>query len=111
MDVKKIIKGDWKLKGEAKNGIYRFSFDTGAKDFLEVLKELNLPPKAQGPQSKNYTIVNIKLENEAFFIELIYPFGKTSEKILVLDKENFVFGQGESKRVFVKDQDYTKRAK
>ncbi len=108
-DVKKEIQGDWKLKGGSENLIYRFCFDKN-KGFIEVLEELNLPPKAEKTIANelvfgdNSTIVNIKSKKSVFFIELVYSHTSVSEQILVLNKDCFIYGKGESQHVFIKDK-------
>lgn len=106
--VKKAIGGDWKLKGEAKNVIYRFGFNE-EKGFVEVLEELNLPPKAEKTIGNEIIInqhanVKIKYNEGVYFIELIYDYGSISEQILVLNDYNFIYGKGDSQHVFIKDK-------
>jgi hypothetical protein len=107
-DVKKAIQGDWKLKGGNENLIYRFLFDTN-KGLIEVLEELNLPPKAEKTIRKELvfddrTIVNIKSKKGVFFIELVYLHTTVSQKILELNEDHFIYGKGESQHIFIKDK-------
>lgn len=106
--VKNAIKGDWKLKEYNENLIYRFSFFKD-KGFIEVLGELNLPPKAEKTIGNeividDHTIVEITYDKGLFFIDLIYLYGKVSEQILVLNDETFIYGKGESQHTFVRDK-------
>lgn len=107
-EVKKVIQGDWKLIGETKNVIYRFSFNNN-KGFIEVLEELNLPPKALVNHHADliideHTLVNIKSKNGRFFIELISMYYQISEQIFVLNDEKFVYGKGQFEHVFIRDK-------
>ncbi|XMO87147.1 hypothetical protein AAFN75_02430 [Algibacter sp. AS12] len=105
--VKSTLAGQWKLKALNTNKTYRFWFNQDA-GFVEVLEELNLPPKAEhteiGRLVKNdQAAVNIKLIEGVFFIEMVYPFGTVSEQIVKLNKNTFVYGQGTTAHYFVKD--------
>lgn len=105
--VKKAIAGDWKLKGDTKNVIYRFSFESD-KGFVEVLEELNLPPKAEKTIGNEIaiddnTIVKIQHEKGLFYINIIYLYGEVSEPILELNDENFIYGKGASQYVLIRD--------
>ena len=102
------MEGDWKLQGDTKNVIYRIWFvkDTG---FIKVLEELNLPPKAEetfGGKSdlEGQTLVDVKFENGRFFMDLIYIYGEVYEPISVLNNDRFIFGEGSSKHVLIKDK-------
>ena len=105
--VKKAIVGNWKLKENNNNKIYRFWFNQ-ENGFVEALEELNLPPKAEHTQLGGLIIneqvpIKIKLVEGHFFIEIIYPFGVISEQIYKLNKNTFVYGKGVSEYHFVKD--------
>ncbi|MCF7560414.1 hypothetical protein L3X39_07175 [Sabulilitoribacter multivorans] len=107
-EVEQAITGDWKLKGDTENVIYRFTF--GNKNgYVEVLEELNLPPKAEnkdvnGLVNDDHTLVKIKYDKGLFYIDLIYLYGDVSEPINVLNKESFIYGIGDSKHIFIRDK-------
>lgn len=105
--VKKAIEGEWKLKGQSENLIYKFWFNE-QNGFIEVLEELNLPPKAEHTQLGSLFMdeqvqTQIKLINGAFFIEVNYPFDAVSELISKLNQNTFIYGKGASQHVFIKD--------
>jgi hypothetical protein len=107
-EVKRSIQGDWKLKGANQNIIYRFRFDKD-KGYVEVLEELNLPPKAEKSRTDvlfvdDETVVNVKLKKDVFFIELVYQFGSVSEAILELNEAAFIYGKESSKKIFIRDK-------
>lgn len=106
-DVKSLIAGDWKLEGDSKNVIYRFSF-SGDKGFIEVLKELNLPPKAETNNADtmiiyDHEIFNIVSKQSTFFISIQSLYYQIIEEIEVLNKSNFIYGRGNSRHIFIKD--------
>jgi len=107
-EVKKAIQGDWKLKDGNENVIYRFSFEK-QKGFIEVLEELNLPPKALETNDEDviineHTIFDVKSKNSLFFIDLISLHYEVSEQIYVLNENYFVYGRGQSEHVFKRDK-------
>lgn len=106
-DVQKAIEGQWKLKGHSEILIYKYSFNKEG-GFIEVLEELNLPPKAAQHQYESIighegVAINIKLIKGIFFIETKYAFGNVLEPIIELNKNRFIYGKGNTKRVFIKD--------
>ena len=106
-EVKSAIKGDWKLKKGNQNMIYRFIFNDD-KGIIEVLEELNLPPKADNnyyekPIMEELTNINIKFDNGVFFIELTNLHYEISEQIFVLNEEYFIYGKGASEHAFIRD--------
>lgn len=105
--VKNLIKGDWRLKGDTKNVVYRFSFYKN-QGFIEVLPEMNLPPKAEKTKDSDMIInkksaFNIQLKQEAFFVVIQNLNYEVTEKIEVLNKSNFIYGKGHYQHVFIKD--------
>ncbi len=106
-EVQQAINGDWKLKNGNQNITYRFIFNDD-KGVIEVLKELNLPPKAADPYHEKsvmeeQTTIDLKLDNGVFFIELTNLQYGISEPIYVLNEEYFIYGKGDSEHVFVRD--------
>ncbi|WP_111309643.1 hypothetical protein [Confluentibacter sediminis] len=107
-EVKKAIEGDWKLKGDTRNVVYRIWF-VKDKGFIEALEELNLPPKAEATYSgksaiEEQTLVDVTFENGLFFMDIMYGYGEVLEPISVLNNDNFIFGKGVSQHVFIKDK-------
>lgn len=106
-DVESLIEGDWKLKNDTKNVVYRFSI-SNHKGFIEVLPEMNLPPKAE-KTTENEIIINdhenftIVLKQGNYYIEIQSLYYQMTEKITVLNKTNFVYGKGKSQRTFIRD--------
>ena len=106
-DVESLIEGDWKLKNDTKNVVYRFSI-SNHKGFIEVLPEMNLPPKAE-KTTENEIIINdhenfiIVLKRGNYYIEIQSLYYQMTEKITVLNKTNFVYGKGKSQRTFIRD--------
>lgn len=107
-EVEQAITGDWKLNDGNRNVIYRFSFNNN-KGLIEVLGELNLPPKAEKTIGNELVIddqalVNIILENGFFYIQLTNLYYEFSEKILELNDKNFIYRIGDSKHIFIRDK-------
>ncbi|WP_396601744.1 hypothetical protein [Algibacter sp. R77976] len=107
-EVKKYIVGDWKLEGDSKNVVYRFSFSK-TKGFIEVLQEMNLPPKAVKTRENDiiindHEIFNIQSKQGHYFIEIQSLYYEIKEQILVLNDTNFIYGSGDSKHVFIRDK-------
>ncbi len=107
VDVEKALTGEWKLQGNIKTISYKFSF-SNKKGFVEVLPELNLPPKAQhtnlGTVVYNLKkIANIKKDGDHFFLEIVYDFGSITKQIYLLNDTTFIYGKGQQEQVFVKD--------
>ena len=107
-DVKKRIQGDWKLKDGNQNIIYRFIFDEDLGR-IEVLEELNLPPKAEKPSNDILfldaeTKVRINLKEGIFYVNFIYPYATVSEVIIELNETTFSYGKGTSKKIFLRDK-------
>ena len=107
-DVKKVLEGDWLLKKDSRNKVYRFHFQDGAGK-LEVLEELNLPPKAEHTAVEDAyeiseSIVNISAKKDGYYIELVYTFGSVTERIRVLTEKKLVYGTGKSEHIFVRDK-------
>ncbi len=107
-EVKSLIKGDWKLKGDSKNVVYRFSF-SGDKGYIEVLGEMNLPPKAEKTRENDiiindHEVFKISLKKQTYFIEIQSLTYTVIEQILVLNQSNFIYGNKNSKRVFTRDR-------
>lgn len=105
--VKKALTGEWKLQGGSQTISYKFSF-SNHKGFIEVLPELNLPPKAQqtniGTLVVNQKeIVNIKKVGDNFFIEIVYAFGAVAKQIYQLNETTLIYGKGDQKQIFKKD--------
>lgn len=106
-DVESLIEGDWKLKNDTKNVVYRFSI-SNHKGFIEVLPEMNLPPKAE-KTTENEIIINdhenftIVLKQGNYYIEIQSLYYQMTEKITVLNKTNFVYGKGKSQQTFIRD--------
>ena len=106
-DVESLIEGDWKLKNDTKNVVYRFSI-SNHKGFIEVLPEMNLPPKAE-KTTENEIIINdhenfiIVLKRGNYYIEIQSLYYQMTEKITVLNQTNFVYGKGKSQRTFIRD--------
>ncbi|WJJ96077.1 hypothetical protein [Algibacter luteus] len=106
-DVESLIEGDWKLKNDTKNVVYRFSI-SNHKGFIEVLPEMNLPPKAE-KTTENEIIINdhenftIVLKQGNYYIEIQSLYYQMTEKITVLNQTNFVYGKGKSQRTFIRD--------
>ncbi|SHJ16564.1 hypothetical protein [Algibacter luteus] len=106
-DVESLIEGDWKLKNDTKNVVYRFSI-SNHKGFIEVLPEMNLPPKAE-KTTENEIIINdhenfiIVLKRGNYYIEIQSLYYQMTEKITVLNKINFVYGKGKSQHTFIRD--------
>ena len=108
-EAKSLIEGDWKLKGDSKNVVYRFSFSKD-KGFIEVLKEMNLPPKAEKTRGDEIIIndhetFNIILKQDVYYIEIQSLYYEIMDQILVLDEKHFVYGSGDSQHVFIRDDD------
>ena len=106
-DVEKVLEGDWWLKKDSRNDIYRFHFRDN-EGFVEVLEELNLPPKAEHTKvvdefEVKESEVKITLEKDKFYIELVYPFGTVKEPIKALSEKHLIFGSGDSERQFTRD--------
>lgn len=106
-EVKLAIEGDWKLKKGNQNITYRFIFNNN-KGIIEVLEELNLPPKAavsyyEKPDINGQTMVNVEFKNGVFFIKLSNLIFEVSEQIFVLNDEYFIYGNGASEHVFIRD--------
>lgn len=107
-EVKSLVEGDWKLEGDSKNVVYRFSF-SGDKGFIEVLKEMNLPPKAEKTREddiiiNDHEIFKISLKKQTYFIEIQSLIYTVIEQILVLNESNFIYGNKNSKRIFTRDR-------
>jgi hypothetical protein len=106
-DVESLIEGDWKLKNDTKNVVYRFSI-SNHKGFIEVLPEMNLPPKAE-KTTENEIIINdhenftIVLKQGNYYIEIQSLYYQMTEIITVLNKTNFVYGKGKSQHIFIRD--------
>ena len=106
-EVQKALEGDWILKKDSRNKIYRFHFENG-KGTVDVLEELNLPPKAEHTEMKDdfeitESSVKISQDEQTFYIELIYGFGNVKEQIKDLTKNRLVYGYGVAEHVFVRD--------
>jgi len=107
-DVKNKITGEWKLKGVSSNLTYRFSF-TDAKGIVQVLEELNLPPKAEQTENNRTPLdsnasIHITLIRNMFFMNIKYDFGEISEPISELNESRFVFGEQGFEHVFTLDK-------
>jgi len=107
-EVEQAIAGDWKLNDGNRNVIYRVSFNKN-KGLIEVLGELNLPPKAEKTIGNELVIddqalVNIILKNGVFYIELTNLDYGFSEQIVELNDKIFIYGMGDSKHVFIRDK-------
>lgn len=107
-EVKSLIKGDWKLKGDSKNVVYRFSFSED-KGFIEALKEMNLPPKAEKPHNveniiNHHEIFSIKSKQGIFSVVIQGLNYEMVEQIFALNETSFIYGKGNSRRVFIKDR-------
>jgi hypothetical protein len=110
-DVKSLIEGDWKLKGDSKNVVYRFSFSNN-KGFIEVLQEMNLPPKAEKTTENEIVIndhemFNILSKQGGYFIEIQSLTYKIIEEIVVLNDTNFIYGKDASRHIFIRDKNYS----
>lgn len=106
-EVQKALEGDWILKKDSRNKIYRFHFENG-KGTVDVLEELNLPPKAEHTEiTDDFEItessVKISQDKQTFYIELIYGFGSVKEQIKALTKNRLIYGNGVAEHVFVRD--------
>ena len=107
-DVEHKIAGEWKLKGISNNLTYRFSFTQG-HGIVEVLEELNLPPKAEQIEYRNTPLdtnpsIYITVINNVFFMNIKYHFGAVSEPISELSEARFVYGETGFEHVFVRDK-------
>ena len=107
-EVEALLQGDWKLKDDTKNVVYRFSF-SNHKGFMEVLPEMNLPPKAE-KTTENEIIINqhqtfnIASKQGKYFIEIQNINYKITEKIIVLNTTRFVYGKAAAQRIFIRDK-------
>jgi hypothetical protein len=106
-EVKSLIEGDWKLEGDSKNVVYRFSF-SNTRGFIEVLEEMNLPPKAEKTKANEiinnaYEVFKISSKNDAYFIEMQSLGHISVQQIVVLNQLSFTYGKGRSKHVFKRD--------
>ncbi|GAA4281493.1 hypothetical protein GCM10022260_19140 [Gaetbulibacter aestuarii] len=106
-EVQNTLEGDWLLKQDSRNKIYRFHFEKGTGT-VDVLEELNLPPKAEHTElNSDFEItestVKISREKEGFYIELVYSFGSVKEQIKELNNKRLVYGHGPSRHVFIRD--------
>lgn len=110
-EVQETLEGDWLLKKDSRNKIYRFHFEKEkGEGEVDVLEELNLPPKAEHTGvSNDFEIteskVNITSDDTGFYIELIYSFGTVKERIKELSKNRLVYGKGTAEHVFTRDSD------
>ncbi|MFH4967906.1 hypothetical protein V8G61_06830 [Gaetbulibacter sp. M240] len=107
-EVKKVLEGDWLLKKDSRNRVYRIHFQDSAGK-IEVLEELNLPPKAEHTAVEDAydiseSIVNISAKKDGYYIELVYTFGSVTERIRVLTENSLVYGTGKSEHIFIRDK-------
>lgn len=105
--VEMALRGEWKLQGKSNTISYKFSFNN-QKGFIEVLPELNLPPKAQHTQLgalvvNQKEIAHIKKVGDHFFIEIVYAFGSVPKQIFKLNKTTLIYGKGQQQQIFIKD--------
>lgn len=106
-EIKMVLEGDWLLKKDSRNKIYRFHFQQN-DGRVEVLGELNLPPKAEYTVLKDVneiseSKVNISFKNDGYYIEFIYPFGSVTERIRILTENRLVYGSGKSEHILIRD--------